>query len=80
MLIPCALRQLINFGFSFALFYATKKGLGLHDVDIPVAERASLSRANYAFTVLYVSVPIRVLRTSATMTFAHCRASTRTRP
>ncbi|KAL2788076.1 major facilitator superfamily domain-containing protein [Aspergillus keveii] len=47
------LAWLINFGFSFALFYATKKGLGLHDVNIPVAERASLSRANYAFTVLY---------------------------
>ncbi|KAL4873126.1 hypothetical protein BDV12DRAFT_160421 [Aspergillus spectabilis] len=47
------LAWLIDFGFSFALFYATKKGLGLHDVNIPVDERASLSRANYAFTVLY---------------------------
>ncbi|KAL5342514.1 major facilitator superfamily domain-containing protein [Aspergillus crustosus] len=47
------LAWLIDFGFSFALFYATKKGLGLHDVNISVAERASLSRANYAFTVLY---------------------------
>ncbi|KAL4875003.1 major facilitator superfamily domain-containing protein [Aspergillus karnatakaensis] len=47
------LAWLIDFGFSFALFYATKKGLGLHDVNIPVSERASLSRANYAFTVLY---------------------------
>ncbi|KAL4809081.1 major facilitator superfamily domain-containing protein [Aspergillus unguis] len=47
------LAWVINFGFSFALFYATSQGLGLHDVDIPVAQRANLSRANYAFTVLY---------------------------
>ncbi|KAI9369117.1 major facilitator superfamily domain-containing protein [Aspergillus egyptiacus] len=44
---------LIDFGFSFALFYATSKGLGLHDADIPVAHQAELSRANYVFTVLY---------------------------
>ncbi|KAL3481571.1 major facilitator superfamily domain-containing protein [Aspergillus californicus] len=44
---------LLDFGFSFALFYATSKGLGLHDVDIPVDQRAGLSQANYAFTVLY---------------------------
>ncbi|KAL4784350.1 major facilitator superfamily domain-containing protein [Aspergillus varians] len=47
------LAWVLDFGFSFALFYATSKGLGLHDVDIPVDGRASLSRANYAFTVLY---------------------------
>ncbi|KAL2867866.1 putative MFS monosaccharide transporter [Aspergillus lucknowensis] len=47
------LAWLLDFAFSFALFYATKKGLGLHDVDIPVDNRGSLSRANYAFTVLY---------------------------
>ncbi|PTU17363.1 hypothetical protein P175DRAFT_0446233 [Aspergillus ochraceoroseus IBT 24754] len=50
------LAWLIDFGFSFALFYATGKGLGLHDADIPVHDRASLSRANYAFTVLYSSI------------------------
>ncbi|RDW59292.1 putative MFS monosaccharide transporter [Aspergillus mulundensis] len=44
---------LIDLGFSTALFYATKQGLGLHDVDIPVASRSALSSANYAFTVLY---------------------------
>ncbi|KAL4740356.1 major facilitator superfamily domain-containing protein [Aspergillus similis] len=47
------LAWLIDLGFSTALFYATKKGLGLHDVDIPVAARSALSSANYAFTVLY---------------------------
>ena len=50
------LHQLIDLGFSTALFYATKKGLGLHDVDIPVTARSALSSANYAFTVLYVSL------------------------
>ncbi|KAE8145494.1 major facilitator superfamily domain-containing protein [Aspergillus avenaceus] len=43
----------IDFGFSFSLFYATKKGLGLHDPDIDPNARYSLNRANYAFTVLY---------------------------
>ncbi|KAL2833348.1 major facilitator superfamily domain-containing protein [Aspergillus cavernicola] len=47
------LAWLIDLGFSFALFYATSQGLGLHDVDIPVAQQTNLSRANYAFTVLY---------------------------
>ncbi|KAL4937961.1 hypothetical protein BDV06DRAFT_201999 [Aspergillus oleicola] len=47
------LAWVLDFGFSFALFYATSKGLGLHDVDIAVEARGPLSRANYAFTVLY---------------------------
>jgi hypothetical protein len=47
--------QLIDFGFSFSLFYATSKGLGLHDYDIPPDDRPGLNRADYAFTVLYVS-------------------------
>jgi hypothetical protein len=47
--------QIIDFGFSFSLFYATSKGLGLHDDDIDLNARYSLTRANYAFTVLYVS-------------------------
>jgi hypothetical protein len=46
---------LIDFGFSFSLFYATSKGLGLHDYDIPPDDRPGLNRADYAFTVLYVS-------------------------
>lgn len=47
--------KVINFGFSFSLFYATHKGLGLHDYDINPHDRASLNKANYVFTVLYVS-------------------------
>lgn len=49
-----ALRQVINFGFSFSLFYATKNGLGRHARDIPSENEPALNRANYAFTVLYV--------------------------
>lgn len=51
--------QFIDFGFSFSLFYATHKGLGLHDYDINPHDRASLNQANYAFTVLYVSTLIK---------------------
>ncbi|KAE8371912.1 major facilitator superfamily domain-containing protein [Aspergillus bertholletiae] len=47
------LAWVIDFGFSFTLFYATSKGLGLHDDDIALSDRYSLNRANYAFTVLY---------------------------
>ncbi|KAL3410789.1 major facilitator superfamily domain-containing protein [Aspergillus fumigatus] len=47
------LAWLIDFGFSFSLFYATSKGLGLHDHDIPLDDRPGLNRADYAFTVLY---------------------------
>lgn len=47
--------QVIDFGFSFSLFYATSKGLGLHDPAIDIQARSSLNRANYVFTVLYVS-------------------------
>ncbi|GFF37643.1 glucose/galactose transporter [Aspergillus udagawae] len=47
------LAWLIDFGFSFSLFYATSQGLGLHDYDIPTDNRPRLSRADYAFTVLY---------------------------
>lgn len=52
--IPANHPQLIDFGFSFSLFYATSKGLGLHDHDIPLDDRPGLNRADYAFTVLYV--------------------------
>ncbi|KAJ5812315.1 Major facilitator superfamily domain general substrate transporter [Penicillium riverlandense] len=47
------LAWLIDFGFSFSLFYATSKGLGLHADAIPRADEPGLNRANYAFTVLY---------------------------
>ncbi|ODM22348.1 hypothetical protein SI65_03194 [Aspergillus cristatus] len=43
----------IDFGFSFSLFYATHKGLGLHDYEINPGDRGSLNQANYVFTVLY---------------------------
>ncbi|KAJ5095280.1 Major facilitator superfamily domain general substrate transporter [Penicillium argentinense] len=45
--------QIIDFGFSFSLFYATKNGLGLHIDDILPEHKDALNRANYAFTVLY---------------------------
>ena len=50
-----SLAWVIDFGFSFSLFYATHKGLGLHDYDIEIHDRTGLTKANYAFTVLYVS-------------------------
>ncbi|OJJ44770.1 hypothetical protein ASPZODRAFT_100926 [Penicilliopsis zonata CBS 506.65] len=43
----------IDLGFSLSLFYATTKGLGLHDRDISPADRPGLNRSYYAFTVLY---------------------------
>ncbi|KAJ5281460.1 Major facilitator superfamily domain general substrate transporter [Penicillium angulare] len=45
--------HLIDFGFSFALFYATRNGLGLHSRDILPENEAALNKANYVFTVLY---------------------------
>ncbi|CAI7629384.1 unnamed protein product [Penicillium pancosmium] len=47
------LAWVIDFGFCFALFYATKNGLGLHSSDILDENESALSKANYAFTVLY---------------------------
>ncbi|GLI76934.1 hypothetical protein PoHVEF18_005212 [Penicillium ochrochloron] len=44
---------LIDFGFSFSLFYATQHGFGLHSSDIPDDNKEALNKANYAFTVLY---------------------------
>lgn len=48
--------QVVDFGFCFSLFYATSKGLGLHEQNISPAKRPGLSQAEYAFTVLYVSL------------------------
>ena len=48
--------QLIDFAFSFSLFYATHLGLGLHASDISPHLIPRLNRAEYAFTVLYVSL------------------------
>ncbi|PYH95121.1 MFS general substrate transporter [Aspergillus ellipticus CBS 707.79] len=47
------LAWILDFGFTFSLFYATRKGLGLHDVDVRPDQRPGLNRADYAFTVLY---------------------------
>ncbi|RAL16496.1 putative MFS monosaccharide transporter [Aspergillus homomorphus CBS 101889] len=47
------LAWVLDFGFSFSLFYATHQGLGLHDVNIRPEQRPGLNRADYAFTVLY---------------------------
>lgn len=48
--------KIIDFGFSFSLFYATQKGLGLHARDVLPENENALNKANYAFTVLYVSI------------------------
>lgn len=56
---------LVDLGFSLALFYATQKGLGLHESRIDAQHRQSLNRASFAFTVLYVSyiyVPVRACK------------------
>jgi len=45
----------IDFGFSLSLFFAIHNGLGLHEVDVLPENEAALNKANYAFTVLYVS-------------------------
>ncbi|KAJ6122458.1 Major facilitator superfamily domain general substrate transporter [Penicillium capsulatum] len=44
---------LLDFGFSFALFYATQNGLGLHSRDVLPENEDAFNRAIYAFTVLY---------------------------
>ncbi|KAJ5811039.1 Major facilitator superfamily domain general substrate transporter [Penicillium robsamsonii] len=44
---------LIDFGFSFSLFFAVQKGLGLHSSDINPKDALAFNKANYAFTVLY---------------------------
>lgn len=53
--------QIIDFGFSFSLFYAVRKGLGLHSSEIRKQDELAFNKANYAFTVLYVSMgrPVR---------------------
>ncbi|KAJ5608302.1 hypothetical protein N7537_004921 [Penicillium hordei] len=44
---------IIDFGFSFSLFFAVRKGLGLHSSDIKPEDELAFNKANYAFTVLY---------------------------
>lgn len=52
------LAWLIDFGFSFCLFYATHKGLGLHDSSINPQDRHGLNKVDFAFTVLYVGASL----------------------
>ena len=47
--------QLVAFGFSFSICYGTTVGLGRHEADIAPQDRGSLRKAEYAFSVLYVS-------------------------
>ncbi|CAG8364481.1 unnamed protein product [Penicillium salamii] len=44
---------MIDFGFSFSLFFSVQKGLGLHSSDIKPEDELAFNKANYAFTVLY---------------------------
>ncbi|CAG8891141.1 unnamed protein product [Penicillium egyptiacum] len=44
---------IIDFGFSFSLFYAVQNGLGLHSNEIKPEDELAFNKANYAFTVLY---------------------------
>lgn len=46
--------QVIAFGLSFAICYATKYGLGRHQYTIPGPELLILARLEYTFSVLYV--------------------------
>lgn len=48
-------RQFVAFGFSFSICYGTSVGLGRHEANIPPHDRESLKKAEYAFSVLYVS-------------------------
>ncbi|OGE50379.1 hypothetical protein PENARI_c017G08759 [Penicillium arizonense] len=44
---------IIDFGFSFSLFFSVQKGLGLHSTQIRPEDELAFNKANYAFTVLY---------------------------
>jgi hypothetical protein len=55
------LAWIISFGMSFAICYGTKVGLGRHETDVPSEWEPSLKKAEYAFSVLYVSYVILLL-------------------
>ncbi|CAI7564124.1 unnamed protein product [Penicillium glandicola] len=44
---------IIDFGFSFSLFFAVRKGLGLHSSEIKTEDELAFNTADYIFTVLY---------------------------
>lgn len=52
------LAWLIAFSLSFTIDFATYRGLGRHDADIPVQDRAGLRMCEYIFSVLYVCLGV----------------------
>ena len=52
--------QLVAFGFSFSICYGTRVGLGRHEANIAPQDRGSLRKAEYAFSVLYVSGQLEI--------------------
>ena len=50
------LLQIVAVGFSVSICVGTAYGLGLHTKDIPSHSEVSLRKAQYAFSVLYVSM------------------------
>jgi hypothetical protein len=65
--------QIIDFAFSFSLFYATAKGLGLPAADIKPENRGSITRATFSFTVLYVSLLRVPVMLNSKMAHSHPR-------
>ncbi|KAL1968773.1 hypothetical protein VTN77DRAFT_1134 [Rasamsonia byssochlamydoides] len=57
------LAWIIDFGFTFSICYATTKGLGLPNVDVPPSWQSALNRWEYATTVLY-NPALMALKTS----------------
>ena len=53
--------QLVAFGFSFSICYGTSVGLGRHEANVAPHDRESLKKAEYAFSVLYVSAYLEQL-------------------
>ena len=53
------LAWLLAFFLSFTILLGVKNGLGKHDDDISDGEYPTLRRCEYAFSVLYVRLPLR---------------------
>ena len=54
--------QFVAFGFSFSICHGTSVGLGRHEADIAPQDRGSLRKAEYAFSVLYVSGQLEIFK------------------
>ncbi|KAF4636596.1 hypothetical protein G7Y89_g1482 [Cudoniella acicularis] len=50
----------LAFGLSFSIDWGTAKGLGRHDANIPESWVPSLRRSEYAFTILYFLLGMRL--------------------